>query len=132
SWACIECRKSERCSPGRKCLAYEDMLEIAANWAAVLTAAVATLAYLRFVGAQWQRRGALEAYLRTEKRSGRDDGRRTVMHLMANLAMTEAEVLNAGFQSGKVAVASGVDDQGRAVRLYFEYCGDDVPIPQRF
>ena len=113
-------------------MAYGGMLEIAANWAAILTALVATVAYLRFVGAQWQRRYALEAYLREEKRSRHDDGRRTVIHLMANLAMTEAEVLHAGFQSNRVSAVPGVDDQGRAVRLYFEYCGGDVPVPRRF
>lgn len=113
-------------------MAYGDMLEIAANWAAILTALVATLAYLRFVGAQWRRRRALEAHLREEKRSNRDNGRRTLMHLMANLAMTEAEVLHAGFQSRKITVAPGVDEQGRAARLYFAYSGEDVPVPQRF
>lgn len=51
---------------------------------------------------------------------------------MANLAMTEAEVLHAGFQSKKITVVPGVDDQGRAVRLYFKYCGKDLPAPQKF
>lgn len=113
-------------------MAYADTLEIAANWAAILTACVATVAYVRFAAAQWLRRRALEAHLREEKHSGHDHGRRTVMHLMANLAMTEAEVLQAGFQSGKIKVVPGTDDQGRAVRLYFEYSGEDVPRPRRF
>ena len=113
-------------------MAYADMLEITANWAAILTAVVATLAYVHFVGQQWRRRLALEAYLREEKQNAHGSGRRTVMHLMANLAMTEAEVLQAGFQSGKIEVVPGIDDQGRAVRLYFQYSGEDVPAPQRF
>jgi hypothetical protein len=113
-------------------MAYADVLEITANWAAILTAIVATVAYISFAGAQWLRRRALEAHLREEKRSGHDNGRRTVMHLMANLAMTEVEVLQAGFQSGKIKVVSGTDDQGRSVRLYFEYSGKDIPVPRRF
>lgn len=113
-------------------MTYESALETAANWAAILTAFVATIAYWRFVGAQWSRRVALERHLREEKLAGQDLGRRTVMHLMANLAMTEAEVLHAGFQSKKITVGSGVDEQGRAVRLYFEYCGKDLPTPRRF
>lgn len=113
-------------------MAYGNMLDIAANWAAILTALVATWAYLHFVGAQWRRQRALEAHLREEKTSSRDNGRRTVMHLMAHLAMTEAEVLHAGFQSRKITVAPGVDDQGRAARLYFEYSGEDLAVPQRF
>jgi hypothetical protein len=110
---------------------YEEMLEITANWAAILTAMVATLAYFGFVRAQWRRRRALERYLRDEKLSGRDDGRRTVVHLMANLAMTEAEVLHAGFHSRKIKSVPGIDDQGRAIRIYFEYDGSDVPPPRK-
>jgi hypothetical protein len=113
-------------------MTYESALETAANGAAILTALVATIAYWRFVCAQWIRRVALERHLREEKLAGQDLGRRTVMHLMANLAMTEAEVLHAGFQSKKITVASGVDEHGRAVRLYFEYCGKDLPAPRRF
>jgi hypothetical protein len=107
-------------------LAYSNSLEVAANWAAILTACPAAVAYARFVGAQWLRRRKLEAHLREEKSACHDHGRRTVVHLMANLAMTEAEVLQAGFQSGKIQVVPGTDDQGRAVRLYFEYSGDDL------
>ena len=113
-------------------MAYANILEIAANWAAIITAGVATVAYFRFIGAQRVRRRALETHLRGEKLSGHDNGRRTLMHLMANLAMTEAEVLHAGFRSKKIEVIPGIDDQGRAVRLYFEYSGDDVPLPRRF
>lgn len=113
-------------------MTYDEALEIAANWAAILTALVATIAYWRFVGAQWARRAALERHLREEKLTDQDLGRRTVMHLMANLAMTEAEVLHAGFQSNKITVASGTDEQGRTVRLYFAYCGKDVPASRRF
>lgn len=107
-------------------MSQSDPLEIAANLAAILTAAIATVAYLRFACAQWLLRRALESYLQQEKRSGHNSGRRTVMHLMANLAMTEAEVLQAGFQSRKIDVVPGIDDQGRAVRLYFECSWKDV------
>lgn len=111
---------------------YSDCLEIVANWAAILTAAVATLAYVRFVAGQWKRQRALEGYLRGEKIAGHDEGRRTVVHLMANLALTEAEVLHAGFQSSKIRATPGIDEQGRAVRIYFEYDGTDVPMPRKF
>lgn len=113
-------------------MTYDSALETAANWAAILTALVASIAYLGFVCSQRRRRDALERHLREEKQGGQDRGRRTVMHLMANLAMTEAEVLQAGFQSKKITVVAGVDDQGRAVRLYFEYCGKDLPPPRKF
>jgi hypothetical protein len=54
------------------------------------------------------------------------------MHLMAHLAMTDVEVLHAGFQSDRVKAVPGVDDRGRAVLLYFEYDSDDLPAPTRF
>lgn len=111
---------------------YDGALEIAANWAAILTALVAIIAYCRFFCAEWARRAALERHLKEEKLASQDQGQRTVMHLMANLAMTEAEVLHAGFQSKKITVASGTDEHGRTVRLYFEYCGKDVPAKRRF
>lgn len=111
---------------------YRNVLEAVANWAAILTAAVATIAYGRFVVEQRTRRKALEEHLREEKLIGLDQGRRTVVHLMANLGMTEAEVLHAGFRSKLVRTVPGVDDQGRAVRLYFEYVGQDLSEPKRF
>jgi len=113
-------------------MTYMDGLTIAANWATILTAAIASAAYSRFVWGQWERRNSLEAYLRKEKLSRRDEGRRSVIHLMANLAMTEAEILAAAFQSKRITTVPGIDDNGRASRLLFEYDGDDVPAPQKF
>ncbi|MDB5576429.1 MAG: hypothetical protein JWR80_1605 [Bradyrhizobium sp.] len=111
---------------------YTDALSIAANWATILTALIASLAYGRFILGQWQRRWALERHLREEKRVAQDEGRRTVVHLMANLAMTEAEVLHAGFASSRVKAVPGIDEQGRAVRIYFEYAGDDIAAPRKY
>lgn len=111
---------------------YENLLGITADWAAILTAAVATLAYGRFLLAQHRRKKALERYLREEKLMGADEAKRTIIHLMANLSMSEAEVLQAGFQSELVRAVPGIDEQGRAVRLYFEYAGTDVPTPTKF
>ncbi|MEO6215995.1 MAG: hypothetical protein ABIO86_08195 [Sphingomonas sp.] len=75
---------------------YTELIAIVANWAAILTAFVATLAYARFLRAQWIRRRAIEKHLREEKLSDYDTGKRTVIHLMAHLAMTEAEVFSRG------------------------------------
>lgn len=40
--------------------------------------------------------------------------------------MTEAEVQHAGFQSSLVRSVPGNDERGRAVMIYFEYCGADL------
>lgn len=111
---------------------YESTLGVAADWAAILTAIVAVWAYGRFLWFQRRRRKALETYLRDEKLMAVDEARRTIMHLMANLSMTEPEVLQAGFQSELVTAKPGVDEEGRAVRLYFEYTGADVPAQRTF
>jgi hypothetical protein len=110
----------------------KDGLEIAANVAAILTAVVATLAYVHFIWGERRRRLALEAYLREERRHSVDEGRRTVTHLMAHLSMTEAEVLKAGFQSKIVEAIPGMDEQGRAVRLYFQHGDHELPVPTAF
>lgn len=110
----------------------KDLLELIANLSAILTAAIAGLAYFHFVWGERARRRALERHLKEEAIRDRDEGRRTIVHLMAHLSMTEAEVLHAGFQSKLVRAEPGVDGQGRANRLYFRYDGDDLPRPRRY
>jgi hypothetical protein len=127
------CRADERTSDrGDDHVSYTDSLTVAANWATILTAAIATAAYGRFLFGQWKRRSALETYLREEKLRRHDEGRRSIIHLMANLAMTEAEILAAAFQSKLITTVPGIDENGRASRLLFEYDGDDVPAPRKF
>ena len=106
------------------------ILETIANISAILTAAVASLAYTRFLWGQRRRRRALEAHLREEAINDNDEGKRSVLHLMAHLAMTEAEVLQAGYQSKTVRAVPGRDDQGRAARIYFQYVQSDRPAPK--
>lgn len=112
-------------------MGYGEVLAIAANCAAVLTAAIAILGYRKFRLDRSKRRKALEEYLREEKSLGLDQDKRTVLHLMSNLAMTEAEVLQAGFDSKKIRSSPGIDDHGRANCVFFEYDGDDVPAPKK-
>ena len=109
----------------------QGVLEIVANLAAILTAGVAVWAYGQFRWSQRARRLALEAHLKSEKLMSRDAGKRTVPHLMAYLGMTEAEVLHAAFASEKVMCSPGMDEQGRANRLYFEYDDDELPQDDR-
>ncbi|MGV7121529.1 hypothetical protein [Sphingopyxis sp. 550A] len=113
-------------------MAYKDVLDIIASWAAILTAAVASFGYGRFLLAQCARRKKLEDYLREEKLSSYDMGQRTVMHLMSNLSMTETEVLQAGFQSKKISSSPGQDERGRADRIFFEYSGNDISNSKKF
>jgi len=107
-------------------------IEIMANLAATLTGGIAALAYFHFIWGERRRRVALERHLKSEALNSQDEGRRTTIHLMAYLSMTEAEVLRAGFQSKLVCSEPGVDDQGRANRLYFRYDGPGVRLTRPF
>ena len=101
---------------------YASLLSVLSNWAAILTAVIAVMAYVQFVVFQWVRRRRLEAYLRTVQNEGR--GQKTVLHLMRNLRMTEAEVLAAGLRSKKVDPVVKPNEDGLADKLLFVYVGE--------
>jgi hypothetical protein len=110
----------------------KDILEIFANLAAIITAVVATWAYGRFWLGQRNRQKKLEIYLREQKLYGPDEGRRSVIHLMAYLSMTESEVQQAAFQSNVIVTAPDIDFQRQDVGLLFEYNGSYLPQPEKF
>lgn len=109
-------------------MSYRDLLDVLSDWATILTAAVATIAYWHFVANQRTRQKALEDYLREVKLGRHYEDRHSVLHLMAVLKMSEAEVLQAGFRSRKVLSMPGQDERGRVDRIYFEYDDEDLPI----
>jgi hypothetical protein len=80
-------------------MSYTHVLEITAHWAAILTAIVAAGAYAVYRWDTRSKRIQLENYLKAEKAAARDKGQRTILHLMAKLGLTEAEVLQASFGS---------------------------------
>jgi hypothetical protein len=47
-------------------------------------------------------------------------------NLMAQLSLTEPEVLSAAFRSKKISPAVSADNKGRADILMFEYTGPDL------
>jgi hypothetical protein len=108
-------------------------LSTCANIAQVVTGIVAGILGLSYVGGRRARRGRLENYLKAVKANDAKGvsvfelGRRTIAHLMAHLAMTEAQVLEAGFGNPKrVKSFPATDDKtGRAETLYFHYVGDE-------
>lgn len=111
---------------------YRTTLEVLSAWAAILTAAIATFAYCKFLYERFERTKRLEAYLKDEKKIGVDQGQRTALHLMAALGMTESEIFSASFRTKKIKTVVSVDEQGRADLLLFEYCGEDIPAPRKF
>jgi hypothetical protein len=105
-------------------MSYNASLEIAANWAAILTAILAAYAYGKYQFDRWQRVQKLEQHLRYQKLHRFDEGKRTILHLMANLSMTESEIVSAAFESKRVHSSVSVNDKGHADVILFEYDGE--------
>jgi len=108
----------------------ERILEILGALAAIATAVVAVWAYAKYRLDRRDKRLRLENHLRQEKETGHDQGQRTILDLMANLRMTESDVMDAAFRSTKVRCVTEVDDQLQAKALLFEY-DDDTLAPVR-
>jgi len=63
-------------------------------------------------------------YLKREKQKGENKGQRTILHLIAKLGMTEVQVLEASFQSGKITRRLSRDgNTGRANEILLEWVG---------
>ncbi|THK33449.1 hypothetical protein EHS39_36285 [Ensifer sp. MPMI2T] len=55
-----------------------------------------------------------------------DAGQRTVLHLVAHLGMSEAEIVDAAFRSKVIRRLVSVDNQGKADRLLLVYETGDL------
>jgi hypothetical protein len=87
------------------------MLDALDKIASIGTALIAVLAYGNYRVGLWRRRRKLEAYLASEQTwesRGPDTGKRSLVHLMAALQMTESEIFEAAFSSRKVKSYSRV------------------------
>jgi hypothetical protein len=105
---------------------WQNLLSIIANFAQIVTAAIAGFFGTRVLWRGYRRRRALEDYLQSERKDdeqyGTGNGLRTVLHLMSKLAMTEAQVLDAAFGSNVVKRWTATDEEtGRADALFLQY-----------
>lgn len=80
----------------------KELIEIVANIAAILTAAVALIVSITYTCGQKNKIKSLEDYLRTERQAGKDKGQRSILHLVANVGLTEAEIIQASFKSRRI------------------------------
>ncbi|MCM5557517.1 hypothetical protein [Pleomorphomonas sp. JP5] len=108
----------------------ESATAIIANLAAIATAIVAVWAWASYLLKRRRHRKALETYLQQAK-GDQDSGRRTALHLMAHLGMTEAQVLEAAFASKHIRSTPGSDEHGRADVIFFEYTTGDAEEDMR-
>ncbi len=102
-------------------MSYYGILETLSQWAAILTAVVAVLASAWYVMERRRKRRRLEQYLKDEYEARRDKGQRTLLHLAANLGMTETEIMDAAFRSKRIDRVVVTDSAGRADRMMLVY-----------
>lgn len=110
---------------------YSNTVAIASDWAAILTSLVATSGYGKFLYDKRRRRTKLEHYLKTQKPNGKSDkkGQHSILHLVAELGMSENHIYEASFNSVKISRKMRVDDKtGLASDVLFEWVG---PIMKR-
>ena len=73
-----------------------------------------------------RKRKALEDYLAEEKRTGGDQGQRSMLNIIRHVGLTEDEILKISFASDKIdrRLSTKKDDRF-ADRILFMYVGDD-------
>ncbi|MEM7121488.1 MAG: hypothetical protein AAF563_09445 [Pseudomonadota bacterium] len=98
-------------------MTFHGILEFLSHLAAILTAVVAVLASAFYIRQRRAKRRRLEEYLEGEYDARRDQGQRTLMHLAANLGMTESEIMDAAFRSDRIDRVVTTDGAGRADRM---------------
>ena len=106
-------------------------IDILAGLASIITGLVALAAALHFRREQTRQQRKLESYLREVKvGAGEGEAQRTLLHLMAKLGMSEAEVLHASYRSEfiKCPAAANVNTR-RVPDLLLEYV-DLAPVEQ--
>jgi len=99
------------------------ILSAGGNVAQIVTGVVASVGGTIYLSRKQMRRSRLERYLEKERQDDEPEGKtgtRSVLHLMGHLSMTEAEVLDAAFNSRAIRTWVGADDAGRADRLLFQ------------
>jgi len=104
------------------------ILEIVGDVATVLTALVAGGAWLQFQWERRQRRVRLERHLRDARYPHGNPA--TIPELMADLAMSERDLMDAAFRSKHILRRHRVEGaSGRTVAVEFDY---DRDPPKRF
>lgn len=98
-----------------------EILAQVADAAAIITGVVAATAYGKYLFDRFQRRVRLEHYLKAERAAATDEGKRTVLHLVARLGLPEAEIIDASFRSKVIKRYVSADLVGHASVLLLRY-----------
>jgi hypothetical protein len=111
---------------------WSDALDAADHVAAILTAGVAVWAWGAYNFGRRQKRLRLETYLRDASLSAEPgrQGAHSLVHLIAELGMSEGDVMEAAFRSSKIERLRRSDpESGLATHVMLAYKRDP---PKRF
>ena len=109
---------------GTKWLIATMTLDNVDHLASIGTAVIAAWFWISIQNGHRKRRRCLENYLKKQKETPiypNDLGRRSIIHLMAALQMTEAEVYDAAFRSRFVKSYAKADRKGWADKVLLGY-----------
>jgi len=101
----------------------KEMLDVMSSIATIATPTVAALAWLWYQNDLRSKKVKLENYLKGGNGPGKTP-QHTIVHLMAGLGLTEAEILQASFRSQHVKRLLTLDDKGLPNRILLEYEDD--------
>lgn len=103
------------------------VLEVIAQVASIATAGIAAVAYGRYLYDRRQKRLRLEHHLKDQKTKskGGDRGQRSIVDLMAALGMSEAEIMDAAFQSRSIKRIVALVPMGAPPRIDLEYSAEN-------
>lgn len=99
-------------------------LDVADKFATIGTAVVALWVGISYKLDRKRRRLALEHYLYSQQPTAANSGARSLLHLVAQLMMSEADVLTAAFDSDKVETARRQDEDGVTKEVLLRYRRD--------
>jgi uncharacterized protein CbrC (UPF0167 family) len=95
------------------------------DFAQIITAIMAAATYIYFAWQKAFKKARLVGYLKKQKvadaRAGKGKhGRRTILHLMSKLSMTESEILQSAFASNEIESTVKADEEtGHATAILF-------------
>ena len=104
----------------------KDVVNVVADACAILTAIIAVWFYLRVKCGESDKRTKLENYLKAEKATGNDQGKRSLLNIVAKVGLSEEEILKASFQSKHIQRFLKTDKEGyaAAILLWYDEDGD--------
>jgi hypothetical protein len=111
----------------RNKMSWKEELETLSHIAAIITPICGVIIWFLYKFDALQKQKKLEQYLKEEKakvgiRQENDGGRRSMLHLMVNVGLTEAEILQASFKSKHIKRWPYADESIKsAMDIFFEY-----------